>query len=696
MRKIIIIFILCLVSKAWGNKISDAYEALSIYDYFKAKTLFYKCLVKYPSESSFGLATIYQRNDNPFSNIDSAAKYITICKKHFKDTSSYALYHINNESITVLTKKISHLGFKFYCSNNSVNQLNHFLSTFYFAGDSLIPICYILRDQIVFQQIQSTHSSDSVREFLLKYPQSSFYPKALKLYDDFEYEEETPQKTLQQLQVFIKRFQKNTHIKTAESRLFELTQQFHSPDSLHRFVTHYSTPLTREAAWKLIYSLSVKKYNKEELNRFLNTYPDYPYNEEIQKEISLSQNILIPLENLHEKFGFIDTLGNWIIKPQYDDAFPFYEGLASVCKNDSCFYIDKEGNTVSSQYYEEAESYKNGIAIVKKDNLYFLLNRSSQIISKGYQDISASSNNLFVCKLNNSYGAINAKGEIIIPFTYNKLGNFKNNYAYYQSTKHYGIVDINNKALTAQWDWVSDVDTNSIAIVKKNNRFGLMTVNEELILSADYDYITYCQNEIYLIVKNNLYGFYNCKEKCFITSIDYDYDKAYEANYYTNGKYFKLIQDDEIALVDANGRYSINFGSYTNLFFAQCDIIRIQKNNKYGFVDRKLKAITTIDFDGAEDFKNDIAIVYKKDLYQIINTQGKSLFNLKGGKIEYLNTTFCKTTLNELEGLITNKGETLLPNEYDSIESIHSTLFYCIKKDDLFLYNTQNKSLKKL
>ena len=93
-----------------------------------------------------------------------------------------------------------------------------------------------------------------------------------------------------------------------------------------------------------------------------------------------------------------------------------------------------------------------------------------------------------------------------------------------------------------------------------------MNVEGQLILATEYDYITSCKDEIYLVVKNNTYGFYNVKEKCFMTSVDYDYNPSYDANYYTNGKSFKLIRDDEVALADANGRYTINFGTYSKSF----------------------------------------------------------------------------------------------------------------------------------
>jgi hypothetical protein len=695
MRKLIVIFIICFGLQAQGSKISDAYEALSVFDYFKAKQLFYKSLEKFPSQSSYGLATIYFRTDNPFSNIDSAAKYIAISQNSYKDSITYSLYHINSESIKELAIRIGNKGFEKYSSHNSVESYNYFLSHYYFSDSSVLAQTFLKRDVIQLGKALNSQSSYQVTQFLLQYPQSSLYQKAQKLFYDYQFTEQTSEKTIRQYQVFIKQFPNNPNVTNAEITLFNLIQSFHSSDSIYNFIKHYSTSLTQESAWKLLYSLSVNKYSKDELTAFLNKYPDYPYNENVLKEITLSQNILIPLKDSTEKIGFIDTLGNWIIKPQYDDALPFSEGFASVCKNDSCFYINKEGLKVSSNYFEETESYKDGIAIVKKDNAYFLINRSGQIISKGYQDINESYHKLYVCKLNNTYGAINAKGEIIIPFNYNKLGNFKNKFAYYLSNK-YGLVDIDNRALTAQWDWVSDVDTNSIAIVKKKNQFGLMTIYEEILLPTEYDYITHCQDDIYLIVKNDLYGFYNSKEKCFVTSVEYNYNSSFDPEYYTNKNYFKLIKDDEVALVDANGRYSINFGTYSNLFFAKCDIIRIQKKNKFGFVDRKLKPVTPVEFDKAKDFENNIAIVSKGANTMMIDKTGKIIYTIKNGEITSTLNKLYQVKQNDLIGLLNDQGQLLLNIEFESVNLIYNELYACQKNNELYLFNLKTKSLKKL
>ncbi len=694
MKKIIFLLSVFSLSHAFGNKLYDAYSALDSYDYFKAKKLFYGCLKKQPSEAAYGLATIFSRNDNPFHHTDSAAKYIAICHLYYKDTSTYFSYHLNPKNNKALAETISLKGFEKYCITSSVADLNHFLTYYYFTNDSIINRVFYLRDDKLLNYYATYESSDSMQLFLLAHPESQLYQRAQQLFYNFQYFEQTKDNEADQFKRFIKHYPSNPCVKAAELKLFELTKQLHINDSLYAFIKHYSKTNTREEAWKLLYSNSVKNYHEKELNDFIHRYPDYPYSLTLLKEISLSQKILLPCKYDDATFGYIDTLGHWAIKPTYDDAEFFSEGFAAVCKNDSCFYISKEGIKASPFYYDETESYLNGIAIVKKENTNFLINRSGQFITKGYDDINELSDNLYVCKQNSMYGAINSKGQTVIPFTYTKLGNFKNGYAYYMSNQ-YGLVDVNNNALKAQWDWVSDVDSNSLVTVKRNGKFGLMTLHERILLNPEYDFITMAQNGIYMVVKNDLYGFYNAYESCFATAIDYDYQKGLETSYYTNGKQFKLLQDDKVALIDANGRYSITFGTYNNLFFAKCDLIRIQKNGKYGYVDRKLKLVIPTEYEDATDFENDVALVLKKGSHSLINKEGKTLFSTKG-EIEKITSFVYQITDANLSGLVSIRGEMLLPNEYNDIKGLNEFLFRCQKNNDLFLYNIRTKVLSKI
>ncbi|MFT5903313.1 MAG: hypothetical protein ACI9O2_000162, partial [Flammeovirgaceae bacterium] len=73
-----------LISAGLPSRLEKAYEALTIYDYFKAKNLFYKSLKNDSVPVGYGLSVIYSRSDNPFTQIDSAHKYINISQEKWE------------------------------------------------------------------------------------------------------------------------------------------------------------------------------------------------------------------------------------------------------------------------------------------------------------------------------------------------------------------------------------------------------------------------------------------------------------------------------------------------------------------------------------------------------------------------------------------------------------------------------------
>lgn len=85
----------------------------------------------------------------------------------------------------------------------------------------------------------------------------------------------------------------------------------------------------------------------------------------------------------NEKWGYIDTEGKEIIPCQYDDAFSFSEGLASVKgENGRYGYIDKKGKIKIDFSFGYAESFSGGIAVVTND-LTWQFPRLTFIDSKG-------------------------------------------------------------------------------------------------------------------------------------------------------------------------------------------------------------------------------------------------------------------------------------------------------------------------
>lgn len=691
MRKKLTILLCCTISLvSFASGIGEAYKALSVYDYFKAKKLFYKSLKQRPKEASFGLATIFYRADNPFSNIDSAAKYIAISRQSAaKEVPPF----FSARAVDSLSQLISVKGFELYMPKQQASELETYLRRFYFAPACLLQSVYDRRDSIRLAQLSAYGSSDSVRAFLAAYPESAHYKAAFGAYELYVFREQVKAGTPAELKAFIAHFPQNRYRPEAEQTLFQYVKNNHQAPEIHEFISYYSSVLTKEQAWKYLYSVAVTRYSEKELQAFLQKYPDYPYKQHVEKEINLSATVLLPLKNNADRWGYADTLGNWLIAPAYDDAAAFSEGFAAVCSNDSCFYIDKEGKKASASVFSEVSDYHQGVAVVKQQDHYYQINRTGQLISPAFDELSDPSDHLYVAKVHGRYGAVNRRGTWVIPATYDKLGDFKHGYAYYVSGK-YGLVDTLNRVHEALWDWVSDVEDNHIAVVKRGSLFGLLHVPEQSILLVEYDYIKPCGSAVFLVVKNNLYGFYDAAAQCFITDVAYDYNPAHEPGYYSNGKLFKLVMNGEVAMTDANGRTSIAFGKYEDVFFAKDDMIRIQKNGKYGFADRKLKTMIPPDYEKASDFAVGQAIVVKKGGSSIIDKTGKASFSCKDCEISAF-AGYYMVEMGDLKGLLDANGSWLLQPVYNSIEVFTPQLLIARDAGGMFLLDLKTKMVRK-
>ena len=64
------------------------------------------------------------------------------------------------------------------------------------------------------------------------------------------------------------------------------------------------------------------------------------------------------------KWGYIDSSGSFIIRPQFEQALAFSEGVAavSVCKKFG--YINERGAAVIKPQFDEARSFREGLAAV--------------------------------------------------------------------------------------------------------------------------------------------------------------------------------------------------------------------------------------------------------------------------------------------------------------------------------------------
>src|SRR5262249_18126592 len=101
---------------------------------------------------------------------------------------------------------------------------------------------------------------------------------------------------------------------------------------------------------------------------YLDTKGQFVIEPQFEEAHSFSEGLAAVL--VGEKWGFIDHSGRVVISPRYDIGYDrrhhgFSEGLALVYLQDRCVYIDKLGKIVIRVQCSEAEQFSGGIASVR-------------------------------------------------------------------------------------------------------------------------------------------------------------------------------------------------------------------------------------------------------------------------------------------------------------------------------------------
>lgn len=625
----LIFFLVFIFSiNAYSSKLNTAFEALSIHDYFKAKKLFYTInKKKINSEACYGLSIIYYRQNNPFHNYDSACKYAALSfntNTSSNTNTNISGFIISKLQIQIMIDSIASKKLKICQDQNTIESYDSFLKQNYLASQSILRQALFNRDELELQYINTINKSDSTFLFIQTHPQSELKNAAVKFLEKQLFDEITAEKTEASYINFINSQAKNSHINRAYQALLTIYKDKKDKIGISNFIKNYPNAPQRTEAWQALFTLSISTFKKDELQMFLTNYPDFPFKESILKEVQMNDMVLIPIKQ-NDLIGFADTSGKIVINPLYDEVTDFYEGLSIVQKNDSVYFINKENSNTLRMIFNDALPFYNGLAPVKQVNKWYLIDRLGELKSEGFEEINELNNEIYVVKQNNLYGAIDPYGKMVYEIKFDKLGDFKNNCAYYQLGSNYGFINKNGYIHKAEFEWISDFNENGLAIYKRQNKFGLIKQTGEFLTHPHYDQIIKATDKIYLMIQNDLYGYYSA-EGCFLSGINFDYDKEKPASYYTNGFALKLIKKNDQALMDLNGRISIDFGVFSEINFAADGLIRIKKNNKYGYTDRKLNTVIPCKYLQATDFTDSTAIVVSKKGYHLLNTKGEEIF----------------------------------------------------------------------
>ena len=175
-----------------------------------------------------------------------------------------------------------------------------------------------------------------------------------------------------------------------------------------------------------------------------------------------------------DKWGYVDNTGSFIIPCEYEDCGWFSEGIAQVNKGTKIGFINEANELVIPYEYDATyRTFSEGLISVQKDGKWGVIDKTGAVV--------------IPLERNLAYGAF-VNGRAII---YDGYGG------------RYGFVDMTGKlVIDYQFDQIYlDSFKEGIAIVKMNEKRGVIDTNGSFIIPCKYDSILY--SEEYFVLLNN-------------------------------------------------------------------------------------------------------------------------------------------------------------------------------------------------
>lgn len=183
----------------------------------------------------------------------------------------------------------------------------------------------------------------------------------------------------------------------------------------------------------------------------------------------------LPVANKAGKQGFINTEGKPVIKCQFDNVHPFSNGYASVSKYPKAFYITDRYDASPKQSvlpiefnYGDitfASTFYNGKAVVAYNNKSAVINLSGKKVEDYKGKINSACYNKFDYTIKDC-GSV-AQEAMYQPTTDGSITAYSENGLY-------GYINGNAIIVYPSFNEASNVFTNGYAVVKCNNKFGLI------------------------------------------------------------------------------------------------------------------------------------------------------------------------------------------------------------------------------
>lgn len=375
----------------------------------------------------------------------------------------------------------------------------------------------------------------------------------------------------------------------------------------------------------------------------------------------------------NEKWGVIDSKGNIIIEPTYNEMIIIPDNTKAVfiCMGDVDYtngtYTSKAVNDKNEQLYTDYDKveaiynndknnnlfYASAVLKVQKDGQYGLISTEGQELLACTQDSIEpiiGTKSVFVTTKDGKKGLVDKNGKVVIENKYTEISSVTNQYENGFIVKNedgkYGIINydttvaleekydeikniygnsmyvakegdtleiINTKGekfLVGMYNEIKEINTDDI-VVKANGKYSVVDLEGNEKISANYDDLKYAYSNYYIAKKDNKYGIVTTDNQ-EVLEFNYTYIK-----YLDTVGFFEAEKDNmETELLDKN--FEVKATGLLSEVNEDKNYIRIRKDSEYKYYNFKLEEKQNTEILGT----NTIFLSKKDGKYGYVNEKG--------------------------------------------------------------------------
>ena len=629
------------------GKLDQAFEALSIFDYFKAKSLFEKLLDKQTCAASYGLSKVYYEERNHFFNLDSAEKFINQSILHYavldeKSREKLLRWKIDSLELARHKNALAHKLYSKYLNKNSAEDLQDFIVRFS-DYDSLTNVIRN-RNLAAFNEAIASSTLFDLKKFMDQYPDAEQFSEAKALYDKIQFEQNTALGTEQELSKFIDEHPESPYIKAAEDALFDLYLQKDSLIEYFEFIDKYPLNSNVKNAYSNAIELGLYKFKDKSLLDLRNTFPAIAENEKYKEYLNYFRK-LARQEYLKE-----------------GELLTYNEGFNAFLDNGKTGFTNFSGDTIVAAIYDDALGFKQGLCVVEKFGKYGLIDRRSKIILEtSYEEIGEYSSDLIMAYDGDSYKYFNNRGEEVFEIDMQPAGDFMGDYLLVKDGGSFGMINKQKDFIfEPDFEWLEYPDANGECRFKLNQNYGLINLNHDTILDPVWNYISSRVNEFRILEIESSYRYFG-KD-----SISDAYDQFNRKEAYFLDGYAVIHKDGKFGVIDTsfNIILPIKYNLIGNIGKGS---FKIKDRNKVRFFNVKNKKPGNRFYDDLALANDSLIRISNGDYNALMDFNEELVFEQDSIKISSLGKFFLIKGTNDKYGLINSRGDDLTNIAFDEI-----------------------------